>query len=269
MRNSLLISKKEHFFYDFHETQKNRCYTMWYWFMQRGAAHIFFTGRVVCHEKSIVILYCSGNGRHVAGCDAVAEFLGVGEKVGEEGLEGENENSPEGDRTDEDENLSAESDSPCFYVSVGGNDTGNDGPTSAMPFLTLAKAYAAALGDPTHKRIVVLSDLSESGLVTLDPSTVSSVSESKNILIEGTVGGTKPEIKRSQAVNDSVLAITGGAHITFKNIMINGKVVPDNDGANRALHISGAGTEVTLESQTVITGKKRAMIPMWIKPEAA
>jgi hypothetical protein len=139
-----------------------------------------------------------------------------------------------------------------FYVSGSGSDSSSDGTVKATPFKTLAKAYTAALADVTHKRIVVLSNLDETGLVTLSQADATG----STILIEGKTAGLK--IERSDGANDSVLAITGGAKIAFKNILINGKIAASDDANanNRALAIGGAGTEVTLGNGTVITGKQ-------------
>jgi hypothetical protein len=208
-----------------------------------------------------IVLAIGGGGMlWFAGCDAVAEFLGTaGVSVDEKDAGSGNKNPPGASGISGDESISAildpfKPDIPSFYVSGGGNDA-DDG-TSTTPFKTLAKAYAAALGDSERKRIVVLSDLSEPGLVTLSPPTVNG---SEDILIEGMDRESRPKIERSTGANDSVLAITNKAQITFMNIIINGLIAPmstDANANNRALYISGSGTKVTLENGTVITGKK-------------
>jgi hypothetical protein len=206
-----------------------------------------------------------------AGCDTMMEMLGFG-SVEEKGQNlpesGGDENSPV---IDDDENplvIEGGKNSPVIdddyefdpsilsvYVSGGGSDT-YDGLTEATPFKTLAKAYEAALADATHKRVVVLSNLIEEGLVTLSQAN-KTISGSKNILIEGKYAGLK--IERSVGANDSVIVIREGAKITFRNIKINGKISgSDAENANnRALHIYGPtdDTEVILEKGTVITGK--------------
>jgi hypothetical protein len=139
-----------------------------------------------------------------------------------------------------------------FYVSNTGADT-NDGLTEGTAFGTLGKAYTEALADPARKRIVVLSDLVDTGLVTLTNADAAG----NAILVEGRTGGLK--IERSDGANDSVIEIKGGAKIAFRNITINGKINPganEADSNNRALKITGAGTEVTLEDGAVVTGKK-------------
>jgi hypothetical protein len=138
-----------------------------------------------------------------------------------------------------------------FYVDVEGDDDVNDGLSEESPFKTLAKAYTAALGSPDHKRIVVLSNLIEAGVVTLD-----STAETSIVTIEGKTTGLK--IERNDGVDNSVLEIADGAQIIFKNILINGKIADNNDGTNtnnRALKITGTGTKVTLGNGVTVTGK--------------
>ncbi|MDR1231774.1 MAG: right-handed parallel beta-helix repeat-containing protein [Spirochaetaceae bacterium] len=176
------------------------------------------------------------------------------------------------------ENIRADEFDPSilsFYVASeaeGGSDE-NDGTSEDTPLATLANAYAKAQTDPDRKRVVVLSNLSEEGLVTLAP--VSFVPErghdaesipdlnsrpdngsvpdadstpgAGSILIEGRISGLK--IERSTGANDSVLQIQDGAKIAFKNIMVEGK------STNRAILVTGSGTEVVLENKAMITGK--------------
>jgi hypothetical protein len=138
-------------------------------------------------------------------------------------------------------------------VSGVDGDDADDGLTAEMAFLTLGKAYTEALADPAHKRIVVLSDLINTGAVTFDTA----VDADGTILIEGNAGGWK--IERSDGANESVIEITNGAKIIFKNITINGMINPSANtetSNNRALKITGAGTAVTLQDGVVVTGKK-------------
>jgi hypothetical protein len=182
-------------------------------------------------------------GMCLSACDTVTGLLGDG--VGEE------------EEGDDDESYSFDPNIRSFYVRNTGSDSGN-GLSESAPFKTLAKAYTAALGSSDRKRVVVLSNLIEEGLVTLPPDgTV--VSGTDPVLIEGKTAGLK--IERSVGADDSVLEIKGGAQIVFKNIKINGKI-SDNDGTNRnnrALRISGlpsgTTTKVTLGDRVVITGK--------------
>jgi hypothetical protein len=139
-----------------------------------------------------------------------------------------------------------------FYV-TSGTDTGL---TDGTAYETLAAAYEAALTNASHKRIVVLADVSAPGAEVLDPTGIILVGDD-TILIEG--GTPAVKIERNDGANDSVIEITGGAKIAFKNITINGKINPDaneTDSNNRALKITGAGTKVTLEDGVVVTGKK-------------
>jgi predicted outer membrane repeat protein len=144
----------------------------------------------------------------------------------------------------------------AFYVS-GGGKAGNTGRTKDTPFAALSEAYDAALADPLRKRIVVLSNLIEEGLVTLD-RTDKTVTGADVILIEGeSAEGEDPrEIKRSVGVNNSVLQIQGGADITFKNIKVNG-IISETSSNNRAILVTGSGTKVVFGSGAVATGKNK------------
>lgn len=189
---------------------------------------------------------------------AIGCVLCAGCKAAAEDTEAESQ-TPPGSEKDSDEdygfddNYNFNSSSPSFYVSSSGNDNDHDGKTEDAPYRTLAKAYGAALADTNRKRIVILSDLSETGLVTLDPT-----NKTKNgddlILIEGKI--IKLKIERSEGNNDSVLKIAGGAKIIFKNIMINGK--KNETVYHRAITVEGTiqnKTEVTLGDRAVVTGK--------------
>jgi hypothetical protein len=55
------------------------------------------------------------------------------------------------------------------------------------------------------------------------------------------------KIERSVGTNELVLQIQNGAKIAFKNITVNGKIAPEDDGKNannRAIYVLGSGTEV-------------------------
>jgi hypothetical protein len=207
-----------------------------------------------------------GGAMWFGGCEAIMEMLGFG-SVAEADTEevdaisvggGVSENQNLLDIEDgeyplvNDDDYEFDPEILSFYVSDIGEDTA-DGTTEKTAFKTLAYAYGAALADDTHKRIVVLTDLFDENLVTFGQS----VGTEGTILIEGKTGTEK--IERSVGANDSVLAITGGAKIAFKQITINGKINPDaneTDSNNPALKITGAGTKVTLADGTVVTGKK-------------
>jgi hypothetical protein len=144
-------------------------------------------------------------------------------------------------------------------------DDGNDGKSEAGAFATLEKAYEAALLDETgYSTIVVLTDLSKTGLVELSAIVEETVIE-KSITIKG--GGAKtPTLTRipngdTSDKNGRVLKVSGGAKIKFENIIING--ITASDYYHGALAIEGAaGSEeplisrVTLGNKAVITGKK-------------
>jgi hypothetical protein len=165
-----------------------------------------------------------------------------------------------GENSENDENAPGitEPPVPSFYVHCDGSDDNYDGQTEKTPFQTLMKAYEAALADPLCKQIVILSNLREAGLIELKPIGEYGSADTP-ILIEGKSG--QRTIERSDGADDSVIAVTGGMKIIFKNIRINGKIAPavDTENANnRALAVGGEGTEVTLGNGVVITGQKYA-----------
>jgi hypothetical protein len=170
----------------------------------------------------------------------------------------ENQNSPgsgegSGFNHDFDDGYTFEPSILSVYVSGNGNDATLDGTVEGTPYKTLAKAYEAALANADHKRIVVLTDLSETGPVMLNPTGKPKKGDDP-ILIEGKTA--KLKIERSEGINDSVLVIAKGAKIIFKNIMIDGN--KNETVYHRAITVEGTTnnvTEVTLGEKTVITGK--------------
>jgi hypothetical protein len=154
------------------------------------------------------------------------------------GGDGENESEPYPFNPDEYSSV---------YVSTGGDDE-NNGLSEDAPFATLAKAVTTVGSGDTYRRIVVLTNLVESGAVTINTAMENPVT------IEGREFNLK--IERAEGIDDSVIIIKGGAKINFKNIFING----DRSTAvyHRALDIGGTGTGtlVTLEDGAKITGKK-------------
>jgi hypothetical protein len=130
---------------------------------------------------------------------------------------------------------------PSLFVRTGGSDE-NDGLTAETPFATLAYAYRAALADPERKTITVLSNLDAgSGAMELDPTGVT-VNGKSRITITGNY-----TLTRTSSAGNSVVYVTGGAKVVFRNINITG-------GESRALFIYGPDNEVTLEN-TAFTGK--------------
>jgi hypothetical protein len=229
-------------------------------------------------KKKALWIYAAlaiGGAMWFAGCEAIMELLGFGsvaeadakvDDVKEEdaislggGSENQNPSGGEGDENPPDGSNPGDNDLfdpliPRFYVSADTGDDGNDGLTEETAFKTLAKAYTEALADDAHKRIVVLTNLSETGAVAFDQP----VETAGTILIEGATPAVK--IERSDGANDSVIEITNGAKVRFRYITINGKINPDENtdtSNNRALKITGTGTKVTLEDGVVVTGKKR------------
>jgi hypothetical protein len=190
-----------------------------------------------------LVLAAAGSVALLTGCDAVSEIFGWGEEEKESVFV----NPPVG---------GFDPSIPSFYVSSAGSDTKNVGTNEAAPLATLAAAYERVLTDGTRKRIVVLSNLSEAGLVTLPPNGKTVGGGGGFVLIEGKHAGLK--IQRSTGANDSVLRIQDGAKIAFKNITVNGKIAPEDNGENannRAILIAGPGTEVLFGTGVVATGK--------------
>jgi hypothetical protein len=140
-----------------------------------------------------------------------------------------------------------------LYVSSDGSDE-NNGLFPETPFKTLAYAYAAALAaDPVRNTIVVLSDLDVVAAIELTGTPAGAIT------ITGDTA-TPRVLTRTSGFNDSVVKVTGGAKVVFKNIKINGR--PEKTGVdepvnetvyNRALFIEEA--EVTLEANTHLVGK--------------
>jgi hypothetical protein len=143
---------------------------------------------------------------------------------------------------------------PRFFVDseAGLDDDTFNGLSENAPFQTLAKAYTAALAEGAPKKIIILSDISEEGVTTLDPA------DGQAQLITITGGSKRVTLERSAGADDSVLEVLNGAQVHFENIWINGKIDADNavNKNNRALRVDGAGTKVILGDRVVITGKK-------------
>jgi hypothetical protein len=118
----------------------------------------------------------------------------------------------------------------------------------AAPFLTLEKAYARAAKSISRKTVVVASDISSTAAVTLAATAVAG-GQVGTVTI--TSDSTVRKLARTDSGNDSVIKVNGGAKVVFQNITIDGKTT----GSNRALAVSGAGTEVTLETGAKLTGK--------------
>jgi hypothetical protein len=175
-------------------------------------------------------------------CDTLAELFESETEMG-----GGSNNRPDGQNPTEPDPDEAD----ALYVGDIGNDNENNGISKNTPFKTLAKAYTEALASLDRKRIIVLSDLGEDGLVTLDP-TDKTVSGTDPVTIEGKTAGLK--IERRDGVDDSVLEIKGGAQVVFENIKIDG-ISDDPAVYHRALSIMGTGTTVTLRDGVAVTGK--------------
>jgi hypothetical protein len=128
--------------------------------------------------------------------------------------------------------------------------------TEDKPFATLAKAYAAAMGNSLCREIIVLTNLEASGFVTLDAT---GGVNTNVITIKGKTGAET--LTRSSGKNDSVIKIQGGAKVSFKRITVDGKqwIEAENKYSdavyNRGLLITGDGTKVTIGADAVISGK--------------
>jgi predicted outer membrane repeat protein len=130
---------------------------------------------------------------------------------------------------------------PSFYVSAKEGKDDNNGTSESEPLATLKEAYKKI--DSEHRRIVVLSDLTQANAVEFNVP-------GDFITIEGRHAGYT--IGRSEGKNGSVLEITGGAKIEFVNIKVNGR---NGSVYNRAIKIDGAGSEATLGQGAVLTGE--------------
>jgi hypothetical protein len=130
-----------------------------------------------------------------------------------------------------------------FYVSSTGSDSYDGSETT--PFATLLKAYEAASADDKRKTIVVINNLTTTGVVELNAA------NSLTITIRG-VTATPPVLTRSDGTDESVISVSNQAKVKFQNITIDGSA---SGGNNRALLVSGAGTKVTLVKGATITGK--------------
>jgi hypothetical protein len=179
------------------------------------------------------------------GCDELASLLGEVEGAEEE-KEKESESEPE--------NNSGGPSGPAFYVhGLNGADDGDgyDGKSKETAFKTLGKAYAAAVADNAIKQIVVLSDLA-----VVDNASIELSGDCGEITIAGAGNNLKYKITRNTGdlSKPSVLEIKGGAKISLVNIAVEGKAA---SGAyfNRAILVTGSGTEVTLGKDAVVTGK--------------
>jgi parallel beta-helix repeat protein len=132
------------------------------------------------------------------------------------------------------------------YVSGSGDDENNSGEDEGSPLKTLAAAYTKATDTDPVKRIVVLTNLSGEEAVKFNSS------QESPVIIEGRHYDLK--IERSGGADGSVIEISGGAKINFKNIFINGKT--NTNVYHRALLVKGDGTEVTLLDGAKAAGMK-------------
>jgi hypothetical protein len=139
----------------------------------------------------------------------------------------------------------------CFFVDVNGNP-GNDGKTRQTPIPSLAAAYKLAANDPVRKTVVVLGSITTTGPIMFDTG----IGQGKEPVLIAGDAGKKILVTRQDAVNGSVIEISGGAKVNFRNMRIDGAPMPQSiDLAyNRALSVSNKGTEVTLDAGTVISG---------------
>jgi hypothetical protein len=223
-------------------------------------AYFIFQGAFILSKEKRLWLYMVLGLIGVAwlgACNLAFDFFESPSKENEEASDGDRK-PPEGEKNPAPEAEPFDPDTLSFYVSSNGDDTNNDGRSETAPFGTLAKAYEAALASSDRKRVVVLTNLFKTGIITLDP-TKKATSGSTLILIEGKDREARLKIERSDGANDSVLEIKGGAEITFEHILINGKIAPNTNNANannRAIAITGAGTKVTLGNWATVTGQK-------------
>jgi hypothetical protein len=191
--------------------------------------------------KWFLVIMTMVGGLWFTSCDVIAGFKGNTD--GEPKEDGKGTSSPNNPPL-----------SPERSIYVNSNNTGGDGMTREAAIASLEKAYVLAANDPVRKTIVVLENIAVNGPIKLSEKVET---DKKPVLITGDTDKAIT-ITRTDAANKSVIEITGGAKVAFKNLKIDGTVsnIPGDGKHNRAVFISGAGTEVTLEEGAVITGKK-------------
>jgi hypothetical protein len=137
-----------------------------------------------------------------------------------------------------------------YYVKTGGSDS-KDGFTEANAFKSLGKAVAAATGDVSRKKIVVLSDLSESsesGAPNRDAASVFTIKDSGStqIIISSTSG---QNFKLKGDSSKRAVYVTGTSNIKFENIQINGAALGASSKTTQ-----GGGLYIATQASTVILG---------------
>jgi hypothetical protein len=134
-----------------------------------------------------------------------------------------------------------------YYVNAAiGNDT-NNGKEAARAFRTLDKALSMPFaGDARDIRVT--GNFPMSGPLAID-------SQGKTTIIISDDPQNKSTITRTDGQNESVITVTGGGHVIFKDVTIDGKNTGNAGVYNRGLLVTGAGTKVTLDAGTTVTGK--------------
>jgi hypothetical protein len=135
----------------------------------------------------------------------------------------------------------------AYYVDASGGRDQNDGST-ARPFKTLSRAVSVGFeGSAFDSRTIRIVgdnaykiDGSRAEMATFDGGA-------------NTDGTAKTTIIRSGNAGDSVIEVSDGSVVTFKDITISGW--NDDTGLGRGLLVTGAQTSVTLAAGTTVTGK--------------
>ncbi|MDR1096306.1 MAG: hypothetical protein LBL31_07935, partial [Spirochaetaceae bacterium] len=115
----------------------------------------------------------------------------------------------------------------------------NKGLTEETAFATLQQAFDAEFWGDTKTICIV----GPSPLVI-----------AMNQTIDGGQDKKTTKITRTDGQNGSVITVVGG-EVTFKNVTIDGKNTGNVSVFNRGLKVPGAGTKVTLDTGTAVTGK--------------
>jgi hypothetical protein len=135
----------------------------------------------------------------------------------------------------------------AYYVGNGGNDA-YTGLTRDDPLANIATAYNKAVASSDIKTIIVIGDRSTSGTWTFSQS----VATAGTITVRGD-DVVASGLARSSGTDAQVITVSAGADIVFENLWIKGNY--SGSVYNRALHVTGAGTRVTLGNGAKIYGK--------------
>jgi hypothetical protein len=133
------------------------------------------------------------------------------------------------------------------YVDAARGDNSKDGRTAETAFKTLEKALSVPFAGDARE-IRVTGYFLMSGPLAID-------SQGKTTTITSADAQSKPFITRTDGKDDSVIMVTGGGQVIFKDVTIDGKNTGTPGVFHRGLKVTGAGTTVTLDAGTTVTGK--------------